>query len=213
MALSLLDEGYSRNVYCALNLISTFYFFADEIELWEEKDKTFMKIKNVGRIIKVLQRETCVMVFGKSGMGKSTIIHHIALHYQNTCGYTITPCKSPVHIKKVSDKRQIFVIDDICGKYKIRQSELEEWLDLELLDFDDKIIVSCRSEIFRHPTFQKLELFVKHSFELSYCKEHLEIAAKYLKPEKDATHDGSSLDIAKLKGANRGHWNNNFHTK
>jgi hypothetical protein len=83
--------------------------------------------------------------------------------------------------KKVSDKRQIFVIDDICGKYKIRQNELEEWLDL---DFNDKIIVSCRSEIFRHPTFQILELFVKHSFELSYCKEdHIEIAAKYLASE------------------------------
>jgi hypothetical protein len=53
-----------------------------------------------------------------------------------------------------------------------------------LLDFNDKIIVSCRSEIFRHPTFQILELFVKHSFELSYCKEdHLEIAAKYLASE------------------------------
>jgi ABC-type oligopeptide transport system ATPase subunit len=184
VALSLLGEGYSRNAYCALNLISTFYFFSGEIKLWEEEDKTFVKTKNVDSIIKVLQRETCVTVFGKSGMGKSATIHHIALHYQNTFGYTITPCKSPVHIKKVSDKHQIFVIDDICGKYKIRQNELEEWLDLDLLDFDDKIIVSCRSEIFRHPKFQILELFVKHSIELSYCKEdHLEIAANYLTSE------------------------------
>ena len=182
--MSLLDEGYSRNAYCALNLISTFYFFADEIKLWEEEDKTFVKTNNVDSIIEVLQTKNCVTVFGKSGMGKSAIIHHIALHYQNTFGYTITPCKSPVHIKKVSDKRQIFVIDDMCGKYKIRQNELEEWLDLELFNFNDKIIVSCRSEIFRHPTFQILELFVKHSFELSYCKEdHLEIAAKYLTSE------------------------------
>jgi ABC-type oligopeptide transport system ATPase subunit len=184
VALSLLGEGYSRNAYCALNLISTFYFFADKIKLWEKKDKTFVKTKNVDSIIQVLQTENCVTVFGKSGMGKSATIHHIALHYQNTYGYTITPCKSPVHIKKVSDKRQIFVIDDICGKYKIRQNELEEWLGLDLLDLDDKIIVSCRSEIFRHSKFQILELFVKHSIELSYCKEdHLEIAAKYLTSE------------------------------
>ena len=184
MALSLLDEDYSRNTFCALNLISTFYFFSDEIKLWEKEDKTFVKTKNVDSIIEVLQTETCVTVFGKSGMGKSATIHHIALHYQNTYGYTITPCKSPVHIKKVSDKRQIFVIDDICGKYKIRQNELEEWLGLDLLDLDDKIIVSCRSEIFRHSKFQILELFVKHSIELSYCKEdHLEIAAKYLTSE------------------------------
>jgi hypothetical protein len=66
-------------------------------------------------------------------------------------------------------------------KYRIRQNEIEEWLDLDLLKFSGKFIVSCRSEIFRHPTFQLLELFAKHSFELSYCKEdHLEIAAKYL---------------------------------
>jgi ABC-type phosphate/phosphonate transport system ATPase subunit len=109
VALSLLDEGYSRNAYCALNLISTFYFFADEIQLWKEEDKTFVKTNNVDSIIKVLQRENCVTVFGKSGMGKSTIIHHIALHYQNTFGYTITPCKSPVHIKK-----SIRQTPDIC---------------------------------------------------------------------------------------------------
>jgi hypothetical protein len=184
VTLSLPDEGYSRNTFCALNLISTFYFFADQIKLWEEEDKTFVKTKNVDNIIKVLHRENCVTVFGKSGMGKSATIHHIALHYQNTFGYTITPCKSPVHIKKVSDKCQIFVIDDICGKYKIRQNELEEWLDFNLSKFRDKLIVSCRSEVFKHPTFQILELFVEHSFELSYCKEdHLEIAAKYLMPE------------------------------
>jgi hypothetical protein len=41
VALSLLDEGYSRNVYCALNLISTFYFFSDKIK--EEEDKTIVK--------------------------------------------------------------------------------------------------------------------------------------------------------------------------
>jgi len=184
VVLSLPDEGYSRNASCALNLISTFYFFADEIKLWEEEDKTFVKTKNVDSIIKVLQRGNCVTVFGKSGMGKSATIHHIALHYQNTYGYTITPCKSPVHIKKDSDERQIFVIDDMCGKYKIRQNEIEDWLDFDLLKFSDKFIVSCRSEIFRHPKFQILEPFVKHSFELSYCKEdHLEIAAKYLTPE------------------------------
>jgi ABC-type oligopeptide transport system ATPase subunit len=75
VALSLLDEGYSRNAYCALNLISTFYFFADKIKFWEKKkDKTFVKTKNVDSIIQVLQRENCVTVFGKSGMGKSATI-------------------------------------------------------------------------------------------------------------------------------------------
>jgi hypothetical protein len=63
VTLSLPDEGYSRNTHCALNLMSTIYFFADTIKLWEEEDKTFVKTKNVDSIIEVLQRETCVTVF------------------------------------------------------------------------------------------------------------------------------------------------------
>ena len=199
MTLSLPDEGYSRNTHCALNLMSTFYFFADTIKLWEEEDKTFVKTKNVDSIKKFLKKSNCVTVFGKSGMGKSATIHHIALHYRTTYGYTTIPCKSPVHIKRILDKRHIFVIDNMGGKYRIRQNEIEEWLDLDLLKFSGKFIVSCRSEIFRHPTFQLLELFAKHSFELSYCKEdHLEIAAKYLTSE-NIEQLKSVVDISHFK--------------
>jgi putative ribosome biogenesis GTPase RsgA len=42
-----------------------------------------VKTKNVDSIKKVLKTNYCVTVFGKSGMGKSATIHHIALHYQN----------------------------------------------------------------------------------------------------------------------------------
>jgi hypothetical protein len=118
-------------------------------------------------------------VFGKSGMGKSATIHHIALHYRTTYGYTTIPCKSPVHIKRILDKRHIFVIDNMGGKYRIRQNEIEEWLDLDLLKFSGKFIVSCRSEIFRHPTFQLLEPFFYFILSNSIFTTHI-INDKYM---------------------------------
>ncbi|CAG2199890.1 ANKRD50 [Mytilus edulis] len=67
-----------------------------------------------------------------SGCGKSSNIHHIALHLRNKYGYEIIPVfTGPSDITNYykTNKPQVFVVDDICGKEIISKLTLQIWRD------------------------------------------------------------------------------------
>jgi hypothetical protein len=57
-------------------------------------------------------------------MGKSTIVKLVALQLQKTKDYHILPVICPTDIVKYFDRniKQIYIIDDICGKFYVDQS-------------------------------------------------------------------------------------------
>ncbi|CAG2188639.1 unnamed protein product [Mytilus edulis] len=100
------------------------------IEEWEEQNKLFIKTDAVDFVLESLKEMNCCTVIGTSGIGKSATIHHIALFLRDTGGYRIIPIHSPSDIEKYFQRNQsqIFVIDDICGKYTVIQAEVEKWI-------------------------------------------------------------------------------------
>ncbi|CAG2252421.1 unnamed protein product [Mytilus edulis] len=135
------------------------------------------------------------MVTGCSGNGKSSIIHHVALELHSKYGYEVIPfVTGPFDIINFRDpkKKQVFVVDDICGKEAINRYSVDLWRDhLEKLEkiFDvfkvendkkqpivqsefrkiasPKILLSCRIHIYRDLQFQLLKLFTRNECNLT----------------------------------------------
>lgn len=116
-----------------------------------------------------------MLVIGKSGIGKSSTIHHIALYLRDIQGFAIVPCSSPSDIKHHYKKliKQVFLIDDICGRQCLNQNDVEEWVKestiiaLILNQENVKILMSCRLQIYFETQFERLGLLTQFIFELS----------------------------------------------
>ncbi|XP_052084180.1 uncharacterized protein LOC127721476 isoform X3 [Mytilus californianus] len=177
------------------------------IEEWEEQNKLFIKTDAVDFILKSLTDNNCCTVIGTSGIGKSATIHHVALFLRDTEGYRIIPIHSPSEIDKYfqRNRKQIFVIDDICGKYTVIQMEVEKWIkrndstNCVLKHNSTKVIASCRIQVFNENQFKRLKLFTENFCNLSsktfYLSSQvkLQIARQYL-PELAVEHIKNDLD-------------------
>ncbi|VDI04421.1 Hypothetical predicted protein [Mytilus galloprovincialis] len=168
-----------------------------EVNTWQENDRKFVETAIINDLIKYLEKEHFAIVIGASGMGKSAIIHHIALQICLIEGWTLIPCHSPYEI--ISHYKEfeflIFVIDDICGKYAVSDVDIENWINnknklkMMLGKNNIKIIASCRLDIYNEEKVQRsLGPFLSCSFDLSTkyklsLKEKLAIAGKYLTSE------------------------------
>jgi hypothetical protein len=62
-------------------------------------------------------------------MGKSTIVKLVVLQLLKTNDYHILPVMCPRDIVEYcnSNIKQIYIIDDICGKFSVDQSMIESW--------------------------------------------------------------------------------------
>ncbi|CAC5382930.1 unnamed protein product [Mytilus coruscus] len=86
--------------------------------------------------------------------------------------------------------RQVFFVDDICGKYTANHNIIENWRSIRnrvksILDKGmTKILATCRTEVFKEEIFQHaFDLFHKNAYNLSdhySVKDKLVIASKYL---------------------------------
>ncbi|CAG2217063.1 unnamed protein product [Mytilus edulis] len=164
------------------------------IEEWEEQNKLFIKTDAVDFVLESLKEKNCCTVIGISGIGKSATIHHVALFLRDTEGYRIIPIHSPSEIDKYfqRNRKQIFVIDDICGKYTVIQTEVEKWIKRNdsiqrVLNCNNiKVIASSRIQVFNEKQFKRLQLFTQRFCNLSsdiYClssQVKLQIARQYL---------------------------------
>ncbi|VDI25530.1 ankyrin repeat domain-containing protein 17 [Mytilus galloprovincialis] len=175
---------------------------------WRNTDKKYIHTSATTFIQQSLNQTTGVIITGSPGCGKSAVAHHIALELEKE-KYEIIPCDAPSEIFKhfTKNKFQVFVIDDVCGKFALNQQKAETWeqndCKLSMLiescnqndDNDEndrksvhKFIITCRENIYVNEAFPKLTCFslVQCSFSTEYKitpKESRTIALSYL-PEK-----------------------------
>ncbi|XP_071145077.1 uncharacterized protein [Mytilus edulis] len=136
------------------------------LEEWYRIDEKVVQTKAIERIEEILKNEQVVTVIGPPGCGKSTSIHHVALLLHNEENYDILPVNSPEEIKLYynSECKQMFVYDDICGKYAIDNQVLGNWCRLSneiqvvLSNSKVKILSSCRNYIFKDRQFSRAKL-------------------------------------------------------
>ncbi|VDI45105.1 Hypothetical predicted protein [Mytilus galloprovincialis] len=158
----------------------------DEIREWEQDQTTFLETRATRHILDSLPVDNCIVVTGSSGCGKSSNIHHAALHLRDSFGYEIIPVLvGPTDIMNYynKNKKQVFVVDDICGKETINTQTLQMWRDYS--DKNEKIfkvdktdvgsnnektvsevsgprlLISCRLHIYKESQFQRIPLFTK----------------------------------------------------
>ncbi|CAG2256755.1 unnamed protein product [Mytilus edulis] len=157
---------------------------------WRNNGKKYIPTSATTFILESLNKTTGVIITGSPGCGKSAVAHHVALELEKE-KYDIIPCDDPSGIIKhfTKDKFQVFVIDDVCGKFSLNQQKAESWEQKDcklsmliescnLNDDDDendsksvhKFIITCRENIYVHETFPKLTCFslVQCSFSTEY---------------------------------------------
>ncbi|VDI81671.1 Hypothetical predicted protein [Mytilus galloprovincialis] len=182
--LEILRENISQ---CACH---DFHFV--EIEHWKKQEEMFVETPAVIKILQCLESEHTVLIVGEPGIGKSMLMHHVALKIHSTTSYCIVPCSGIQDIFNHYniDKRQMFVIDDICGRFTPSLFDIEclikneDTLKRMLEKGKTKIAATCRLDIYFDETYCKsCTVFKQSIFNLSeeYSKGgKLKICMKYL---------------------------------
>ncbi|VDH90131.1 Hypothetical predicted protein [Mytilus galloprovincialis] len=182
-----------------------------EIREWEQDQTTFLETRATHHILESLTSHNCIVVTGSSSCGKSSNIHQAALHLRDSLEYEIIPVLTgPTDIMNYynENRKQVFVVDDICGKETINTQTLQMWRDysekmekiFKVANKDDaskidcmvskvsspKLLMSCRLHIYKESQFQHITLFTKKACNLSSPElclqddERLHMLRKYL---------------------------------
>lgn len=154
---------------------------------WESKNRRFVKTDAVSFILQTLHDKNCVTVIGAPSVGKSSAMWHAVLHLRDTKGYSIVPCHSvsDIVVNYRKNKNQVFVIEDVCGRYTALHNDIEEWCKHEktlaaILELGcTKIIASCRLQVFKESQFQRLSIFTRYSCDLSSQTYSLSMDCKF----------------------------------
>ncbi|XP_052090920.1 serine/threonine-protein phosphatase 6 regulatory ankyrin repeat subunit C-like isoform X2 [Mytilus californianus] len=138
--------------------------FAKEIKLWKKEMMTFYITTGATKVLKKIENDSFIVITGNSGMGKSAISHYIALTLEMNNGYQITPLTDACDIVKYYNPphNQIFIIDDIFGRYSVEKSILNslERLNTKIRcirteNSTFRILATCRLLISNTPIFKK----------------------------------------------------------
>ncbi|XP_063405743.1 serine/threonine-protein phosphatase 6 regulatory ankyrin repeat subunit C-like [Mytilus trossulus] len=95
---------------------------------WRVTDVKYVSTSATTFIYKSLQKNRSVIITGSPGCGKSAAAHHVALELEKE-GYEIVPCDDPSEITQhlTTEKFQVFMIDDVCGKFALNQQKVNSW--------------------------------------------------------------------------------------
>ncbi|XP_052072937.1 uncharacterized protein LOC127711032 [Mytilus californianus] len=137
-----------------------------KIEKWRSMDEKFVATRAADNAMKCIEENGCVTITGNAGVGKSFIAQHIALALEKG-GHQIIPVLKPSDIIDFyhPHKFQLFVVDDICGKFTANQQQIENWRQLipviETIMAGKwcKIIATCRLNVFKDDKFNILSPF------------------------------------------------------
>ncbi|CAC5425501.1 unnamed protein product [Mytilus coruscus] len=136
--------------------------------------------------------EHSVLIVGEPGIGKSMLLHYVALKLQKKIDYNIIPCSGMQDILQhhKEDRKQMFVLDDICGRFTISMSDIEHWMNNEdklkrfLKKGCIKVAATCRLDIYNDEKFQASCTVFKSNifnFSVEYGRDDkLTICKKYL---------------------------------
>lgn len=150
------------------------------IKDWNSKDNMIIETQAFRNVMQQLSDKKCVVVVGRPGNGKSSILQHIALIKSDNEDYDIIPIvmepKNIIHFYN-RKRNQIFIVDDLCGKERVNSQHIDIWgLDIdkvlqiineasspgvdrrERVRGKTKILISCNENIYNDPSFHSLQI-------------------------------------------------------
>ncbi|XP_052076704.1 uncharacterized protein LOC127714681 [Mytilus californianus] len=156
---------------------------------WQKDDRKFIITTVVQQVKNKLLDDHCVLLVGGPGTGKSSIMRHLALYLCNEFGFDVVPVESgQSNILEFynSSRRQVFVVDDMCGKEHINIQFVEIWKIkinqiLKLIEKDThsikdsgnnrvKFLFSSRLIICQDRIFQHLDIPDQYKCDISQWK-------------------------------------------
>ncbi|CAC5381696.1 unnamed protein product [Mytilus coruscus] len=168
-----------------------------EIMKWRKRQYQFEVTNASNIVLNNVKTHGFVILSGPSGSGKSAIAYNTAFLLEKKQGFKILPVSSPEEIRKylLPETKQIFLIDDVVGKYTVDYSSIQLWKNEETFikqAFTDcsttKLILTCRSYIYKSGFCGKLQILpihcdlLSHNLKLSFI-ERTNICHRYNVPE------------------------------
>ncbi|VDI49837.1 Hypothetical predicted protein [Mytilus galloprovincialis] len=211
------DDDGNKNIPQYNRELNTRY-----IKDWLDEDKRFIPTTASSNVEDMVKKRNCVLVVGGSGDGKSSLIRHIAVRLWREEDYDIVPIVMvPLIISQFynADRKQVFVVDDFCGRDRIYETSLDLWVlphytnrfadiieSVTRLDQKDvpkksiKILIACNSNVYNEPLFNSLDFYKQYSVILSNWpisdNERQHIRKNQLLPD----HMEGSVKDLQLKG-------------
>lgn len=114
-----------------------------------------------------IKKNQCVMITGPFGSGKSMTVFYVALQLENVDGFHVTIVSDLDDIIKYAtdEKKQLFVIDDMFGKYSLNDHNTGWWsrqgnLIKQVLskNVNMKLLMTCRSQIYQPTILDNIDL-------------------------------------------------------
>ncbi|XP_071145000.1 serine/threonine-protein phosphatase 6 regulatory ankyrin repeat subunit B-like [Mytilus edulis] len=130
----------------------------EELSEWKKKLEKFYVTEAATRLIKVTKDNQCTIITGTPGSGKSSLAYYVAIHMHEKEGYTVLPIWLPSELIKMTNPniKQLFVFDDVFGKYSLNEFNLNCWesetrhIQMLLKNETLKVIVTCRSYLYEN---------------------------------------------------------------
>lgn len=152
-------------------------FFTDVIEStlrrWEKNDEVYFETKASKAAKDAVANSQSILISGRSGSRKTAAARHIALHLRAQ-NYTIVPVESANDVinYRCKDTRQIFVIDDVFGKYYPDTVKVKQWEELNCKlesvfnDVEVKLVCTLRQQITESGIFSSSNTILQHKMNI-----------------------------------------------
>ena len=132
------------------------------LEFWKTDLINFYKTRGAQEVVKSIKESNIVIIIGNSGTGKSTTMKYTTLQLREE-GYEIIILSDPYDIPsyRFINRKQLFIMDDVLGKYRIDSMAFDMWerlhdrLKVVFNDKSAKLLVTLRKQL--HKTIPQIQ--------------------------------------------------------
>lgn len=98
------------------------------MEEWKAELETFYETEGTKKVTKELNIKSAVLITGNFGIGKTATMKYVSFLFEKK-GYKVVPISSPndILLHRFPERNQIFILDDIVGKYRVDSAAVELW--------------------------------------------------------------------------------------
>lgn len=143
------------NETMTVNIICLTVNTASVLDEWRAELESFYETRGTREVIEKLNTDNAVMIIGNSGIGKTATMRYVSLLFEER-GYEVVLISSPeeIPLHRFPERKQLFIMDDIIGKYRVESVAVELWrrlhdrLKVVFKDQNVKLLSTLRRQLY-----------------------------------------------------------------